>query len=89
MERKTLKDFHKQLSWSTRIYTLLTIVLVAGAFLFDAWSTNWALAMVLAVAVVLLVESFAVSFHRHPRTWRIIRWILILILMGLLFISNG
>ena len=87
MQRKTLKQFHQGLSWSTRIYTLLTVCLVVGAHFFKAWETDWALTMIIALAMVLLVESFAISFHRHPKTWQVIRGVLLLILLALLLIS--
>jgi len=84
MSDKTLNDFHRDLSWSTRIYTLLTVVIAVGAFLFDAWNTNWAMTMVVALAVVLFVESFGFYFKRHPRAWRLVRWGLFLLLLLLL-----
>ncbi|MCB0549054.1 MAG: hypothetical protein KDD19_15855 [Phaeodactylibacter sp.] len=84
MAEKTLNDFHRDLSWSTRIYTLLTIVIAVGAFLFDAWNTNWAVTMVVALAAVLFVESFALYFQHHPRVWRLVRWGLLLLLLLLL-----
>ncbi len=87
MERKTLKEFHKDLSWSTRIYTLLTVALLAGAYIFDANNMGWALPITGAIAVILFVESFAISFHRHPKTWRVIKWTIILILLALLLIG--
>ena len=87
MERKTLKQFHKELSWSTRIYTLLTVALLVGAYVFEANQTNWALPITGAIALVLFVESFAISFHRHPKTWRLIKWAVILILLTLLLIG--
>ena len=87
MERKTLKELHRDLSWSTRIYTLLTIVLVIGAHVFKAWESDWAMTIVVALAVVLLVESFAIVFHRYPNTWRLIRWGLLLMVLALLFIG--
>ena len=90
MQRKTLKQFHEQLSWSTRIYTLLTIATVIGAFVFDAWNTNWALTIVAALSVVLFVESFALYFLHHPKAWRAVRWIvrlLVLVVLALLLIG--
>lgn len=88
MAEKTLNDFHRSLSWSTRIYTLLTIAIAVGAFIFDAWSTNWAMTMMVALAVVLFVESFALYFQNHPRTWRIVRWGLFLLLLLLLLTGS-
>lgn len=84
MERKTLKQFHRDLSWSTRIFTLISIILGAGAFFLNMWDASWAVMMMLALAVVLFVESFAISFHRHPRLWRVVRWVLVLLLALLL-----
>ena len=84
MSDKTLNEFHRDLSWSTRIYTLLTIAIAIGAFLFDAWNTNWAMTMVAGLAVVLFVESFAFYFQRHPRAWRLVRWGMLLLLLLLL-----
>ncbi len=92
MERKTLRQFHRELSWSTRIYTLLTVVTAVGAFLFDAWSTNWALTIAVALAVVLFVESFALYFLHHPRAWRRLRWVLrlgVLLILWLLLSGGG
>ena len=89
MERKTLKQFHHELSQSTRIYTLATLLTIIGSFVFDAWSTNWAMTIISVLAVILFVESFAISFIRHPERYRALRWIILLILLALLLISNA
>lgn len=92
MERKTLKEFHHQLSWSTRIYTLMTVATIVLGYFFDAWGTNWVMTMVLVLAVILFVETFAIFFHQHPILWKIIRWILLLMLLGIIlagFIGKG
>ena len=62
---------------------LLTVAIIAGAYFFDAPNSGWALTMVSALAIILFVESFAISFHRHPQTWRTIRWILLIIILAL------
>ncbi len=87
MERKTLKQFHKNLSWSTRIYTLLTVATVVFSYIFDAWNSNWVKTMILALAIILFAETFEIVFHQHPKTWRTIRWIIFLILAALLLIG--
>ncbi|MCB0589564.1 MAG: hypothetical protein KDD06_30040 [Phaeodactylibacter sp.] len=84
MSTKTLNEFHRELSWSTRIYTLLTIAIAVGALIFDAWNTNWAMTMVMGLAIVLFVESFAFYFQHHPRAWRLVKWGLLLLLLLLL-----
>ncbi len=87
MERKTFKDLHKDLNWSTRIYTLMTIATILLSILFDAWSYNWAFTMIVAIAIVLFVETFAIYFYKYPKTLRILRLMLFLILMTLLLIG--
>jgi len=88
MEEKTLIKLNQDISWSTRIYALLTIFIAAGAIFFNAMETDWALTIVSAIAGILLVESFAVFFHHHPRAWNLIRWLLILALMTLVIIGS-
>lgn len=87
LERKDLKQFHRDLRWSTRIYTLIAIIIGIGAFALHLWGTQWALMMMMALGVALFVETFAISFHRHPRTWRVIRWAILLLLVALLLIA--
>ena len=87
MERKTLKQFHKNLSWSTRIYTLLTIATVVVSYIYDAWNTNWVQTIILALAIILFVETFEIVFHKHPKAWRTFRWIVILILLALILMG--
>ena len=87
MERKTLKQFHKNLSLSTRIYTLLTVATIALSYVFNAWDTNWVKTIILALAVILFVETFEIMFYNHPKTWNSIRWILILIALAFLLIG--
>lgn len=83
MNRKTWKEFHRDLSWSTRIYTLLTVLIIGLAHFFHAWDTNWVMTMIVAMAGILFVESFALISYRHPKLWTFIRWFLILLLLGL------
>ncbi|MCB9080658.1 MAG: hypothetical protein H6555_02995 [Lewinellaceae bacterium] len=73
--------------WSTRIYVLLGVLLMGGAWVFNAWHTNWALAIAFAVAGVLLAETIIVSAHRHPRLWQLLFWGLLLALLGFLLIG--
>ena len=88
MEEKSLKRIHRDISWSTRIYALLTIFVAAGAIFFNAMETDWALTIISAIAGILLVESFAIFFHRHPKAWNLLRWILILALLTFIIIGS-
>lgn len=85
---KTLKQLNYDLPWSTRIFTLMALIVVVGAFLLNAWTTNFALTIALTLAVLLLLESFVISIQRHPRTWKMIRWTLLLLLLMLLLLGT-
>ena len=87
MERKTLKQFHKNLSFSTRIYTLLTVATIAFSYVYDAWNSNWVKTIILALAIILFAETFEIMFYNHPKTFQMIRWIIILILLAILLIG--
>ncbi len=87
MGTKNFEQFNKELSWSTRIYTLATVVVAVGAFIFNAWDTDFAFTIIVAIAVILFIETFAIYFKNHPKFWRSFRIIIILIFLALLLIG--
>ena len=87
MERKTWKEFQKDLHWSTRIFALATVSTVLLAALFRAWHTDFALTILGVLGLIFLVESLAISLQRHSRLWTVIGWLFLLVLLGLLLIG--
>ena len=87
MERKTLKQFHRNLTWQSRIYALVVIATVIFAHFFNAWNSSWTTTIIAVVALVLFLDSFTISFHRNPRLWQLIKWGIILIVLALLLIG--
>lgn len=87
MSTKNFEEFNKELSWSTRIYTLATVVIAFGAFLFNAWDTDFAFTIIVAIAVILFIETFAIYFHKHPKFWRSFRIVILLLFLALLLIG--
>lgn len=83
-QRKTLSGFHREISWSTRIYLLMAVAVAVGMLIFPYWSV----VMLFALAIVLFVESLTLSIQRHPATWRTIGWLLLLIMLALLLIAG-
>ena len=88
MEGKSWSSLNKSVSWSTKIYVLAAIVLGVGSFVFNAWSGNWIIPMLLALASVLLVEHFWIVAHRHPKSWRIFKWMFLIVILALLLLSG-
>lgn len=87
MERKTWKEFHYDLRWSTRIYTLAAVLVIGFSYVFNAWSTNWTMTIVAAIAGILFVESFAYYFAHHPKAWKSMRWVLALIILMMILLG--
>lgn len=87
MKGKSWSDLNKAMSSSTKIYVLVAVSIGIGSFIFNAWSTNWTLTILVTLAVTLLVEHFWVLAHRHPKTWNTIKWTILLIALALLFLS--
>lgn len=88
MEVKSWKEFHRDLRWSTRIYTLAAVLVILFSVLFNAWSTDWALTIVAVIAALLFIETFAYGHAHNPRLWDTIRWILILLLIAFLLMGH-
>ena len=83
MQRKTLKEFHNRLSWNTKLFTLLAIVIAIVARFSNAMNTDFALTMIIGLLVILFVESFAVISVKHPLIWRYAKWIVLLAILAL------
>lgn len=76
---------YRQPQWSTLIFVVLAVALAIGASILNAWQTNWALTILVALGVVLFVESMLLIAQRHPGTWQLIKWGILLLLAVLLF----
>ena len=88
MEKKSFQQLHNQLSWNTKIYTLLAISVALFAKFSDALQSDFALTIILALSVVLLVESFVIISMSSPKKWKVIRWLALLVGLGLLLSGN-
>ena len=88
MSTKTWKQFNVALSWSTKVYILIAISIGVGAFVFNAWATNWAMTILITLALTLLVEYLSLFSKNHPKTWTFIKWTILFITIMLLFISS-
>ena len=88
MEKKSFQQLHNQLSWNTKIYTLLAISVALFAKFSNALQNDFALTIILALLVVLLVESFARISMSHPKKWKVMKWIALLIGLAILLSGN-
>ncbi len=89
MEHNDLKQLHNQLSWNTKIYTLLAVGIIVFSKLSNALETDFALAIILALLLILFVESLVIVSTKHLKTWRYIKWFLILIGIGFMLLGHS
>lgn len=87
MKRRTLKDFHNELSWNTKIYTLLAISVLLLARFTSALTTDFAVTIVLGLLIILFVESFAILSFKHPGAWAYVKWIIILFVLAVILLG--
>ena len=84
MEKKSFQKLHNQLSWNTKIYTLLAISVAFFAKFSNALESDFALTIILALLVILFVESFVMISVAHPNKWRVFKWIALLVALAIL-----
>ncbi|NND07130.1 MAG: hypothetical protein HKN87_12190 [Saprospiraceae bacterium] len=84
MEKKSFQKLHHQLSWNTKIYTLLAISVAFFAKFSNALQSDFALTIILALLVILFVESFVMISVAHPNKWRVAKWIALLVALAIL-----
>jgi hypothetical protein len=87
MKRRTLRDFHNELSWNTKIYTLLAISVLLLARFTSALTTDFAVTIVLGLLVILFVESFAIISFNHPGAWVYVKWVVILLVLAFVLLG--
>ena len=89
MEHNDFKQLHNQLSWNTKIYTLLAIGLIVFSKLSNALETDFALAIILALLLILFVESLVIVSTKHLKAWHYIKWFLIFIGIGFMLLGHS
>jgi len=87
MKDKPVEKSLHHLSWQTRIYAILAISVIIAAHVFDAWNSNWVLAVLVSLAVILFFESFELHFKGNPKVWKRFRWLLIIAALAILFLT--
>lgn len=87
MQHNTLKDFHDRLSWNTKLFTLLAIVVAFVARFSNAMNTDFALTIIIGILVILFVESFAMLSVSHPILWNYVKWVVFLTILAVILLA--
>lgn len=87
MVRSTFSEFNQKLSWNTKFYLLLAIVFIIANVIFYRFDNGFAISMIIALTVLLLVDTFLVFSKNHHSTWINLIRILITIIILLLILG--
>ena len=87
MINKNHTPIGKKLSWNTKLFVLLAMVLVIFSFTSDNTQLGITIGSVVALLVVLVVDYFQIISRNHPKTWRNVKFILIALVILLTFIG--
>lgn len=75
---KSFKSFDREVSWNTKFYVLLAFFMALFAFLFGEYDDKALFAgSVIALCFVLMVDYYKIISIRYPKTWRLIKQVVI------------
>ncbi len=87
MNENSFKKFNQTVSWNTKFFVLMAFILVLVSFVFNENPMAITVGSMLALSSVLVLEYYEIFIHRHPKTWRIIKHLIIGIIILLALIS--
>ena len=84
---KIRKTFHNQISWNTKFYVLLAFCTVFFSFLMKNTEAGLFAGAVVSLLVVLLLDLYLILSSKYTRSWKIIKYILVLVIVALTLIG--
>jgi hypothetical protein len=88
MQRNSLKDYHHYLTWESKIYTVLVLLVGITAIMTNALHSGFALAMLVALIGVLVIETFTLVAPKHTPFWMVVKWVVLLLFLGLVLAAS-
>ena len=82
------KPLSKVLSWNTKFFVLLALTLVVVSYFYNDLEYSLAVGSFVALLVVLIVEYSQILSVRHPKTWRAVKFFVIMMVILLTLIST-
>lgn len=87
MNNKTISSIDKDLTLNTKLFILMTFLVLLFSYWMDFNDYTFVFASVLALIVVLAVEYYFVLVNKYPATWHLLKWIFLFILITLITIG--
>lgn len=87
MNDKTIKSIDRELTLNTKLFILMTFLILLFSYWFDYNDFTFVFATMLALIVVLAVEYYLIMVNKYPATWHFMKWVSLFILMALIMIG--
>lgn len=81
------KSFDKQISWNTKFYVILAILMVTFSFVFRDYEAGYFIGAVIALLCVLLLDFYLILSKKYTNTWRWMKIVIVVIILALTLIS--
>jgi drug/metabolite transporter (DMT)-like permease len=81
------KTFNKEISWNTKFYVLLVILMVVFSYVFRDHDGGYFLGSVIALLCVLLLDLYLILSKKYTDSWRWIKIVIVITILALTLIS--
>ena len=81
------KTFHNEVSWNTKFYVLLAFCMVLFSYFMNDAELGLMVGAVVSLFIVLFVDLYLILSKRYSKSWKVIKYILLLIIIALLLIG--
>jgi hypothetical protein len=87
MKEEINKNHLKNLTWTTRIFSIIIIAVIIFANRLDAWSEEWPTTTIWILSIILLFHTFTPFLERHEKIARaLIALFAVALLLGIIFL---
>jgi len=80
-------SFNKEVSWNTKFYFLLAFCMVLFSYLTNGTETGLFIGAIFSLIIVLIVDLYLILSKKYSNTWRVIKFIIVLIIVALTLIG--
>ncbi len=81
------KTFNREISWNTKFYVLLVILMVVFSYVFRDQDGGYFLGSIIALLCVLLLDFYLILSKKYTDTWRWMKIVIVIIILALTLIS--
>lgn len=87
MNNKTFKTIDKDLTLNTKLFILMTFLLLLFTYWFGFNDASIVAGSLFSLCIVLAVEYYFVLTQKYPTVWHVLKWVFLFILITLISIG--